>query len=392
MASVELTGLACLRRTPPPLPHNRIHCSRVWCRAQMPPGLDPAAGDLKQARAIRKRLQLFSLASVSMRMVLHLATQRRKSSSSNGDREDIEGGGSAPPPLRITDFGAGSGHLGLILAWAGAVALGDGAVAVTLLDRKGFGCDQSERRVADAGLAGSVAVVEMDALEYTSPVDLGVSLHSCGVLTDIAHQACLDQRAAFVLCPCCYGQLNDMYSGVDTILAPFLPAPPRQPVCLSHAPAHRYSLCFFFFLFRRSAPFLLTGAFTAALCVGIGAAGPTPAGSPGRAQMGGGRPAWPGTSACLWQAAPTFRRSRARTGSAPPGTLARIPTTCWRSGRCRPSTPTDWPPPGSEGTPHCSTRCTPSRAPRKTTSSSGPPSRAESSALPRASSRTPGGV
>ena len=96
MASVELTGLACLRRTPPPLPHNRIHCSRVWCRAQMPPGLDPAAGDLKQARAIRKRLQLFSLASVSMRMVLHLATQRRKSSSSNGDREDIEGGGECP--------------------------------------------------------------------------------------------------------------------------------------------------------------------------------------------------------------------------------------------------------------------------------------------------------
>ena len=176
----------------------------------MPPGLDPAAGDLKQARAIRKRLQLFSLASVSMRMLLHLATQRKSSSDPNGHREDTEGGRSAPPPLRITDFGAGSGHLGLILAWAGAVALGDGAVAVTLLDRKGFGCDQSERRVADAGLAGSVAVVEMDALEYTSPVDLGVSLHSCGVLTDIAHQVCLDQRAAFVLCPCCYGQLNDM--------------------------------------------------------------------------------------------------------------------------------------------------------------------------------------
>lgn len=181
----------------------------------MPPGLDPAAGDLKQARATRKRLQLFSMASVSMRMVLHLAAQRRKC---NRDRtnNNNEGGANAnaPAPLQITDFGAGSGHLGLILAWAGAVALGDGAVAVTLLDRKGFGCDQSERRVADAGLAGSVAVVEMDALEYASPVDLGVSLHSCGVLTDIAHQTCLEQRAAFVLCPCCYGQLNDMaYAG-----------------------------------------------------------------------------------------------------------------------------------------------------------------------------------
>lgn len=77
----------------------------------------------------------------------------------------------------------------------------------TLLDRKGHGITQAEGRVISAGLDDVVSLFEGDAGTYNSPFNLGVSLHSCGALSDVAQKVCLAAAAAYILCPCCYGQL-----------------------------------------------------------------------------------------------------------------------------------------------------------------------------------------
>lgn len=76
-----------------------------------------------------------------------------------------------------------------------------------MLDRKGHGITQAEGRVISAGLDDVVSLFEGDAGTYNSPFNLGVSLHSCGALSDVAQKVCLAAAAAYILCPCCYGQL-----------------------------------------------------------------------------------------------------------------------------------------------------------------------------------------
>ena len=39
--------------------------------------------------------------------------------------------------------------------------------------------------------------------------DIGVSVHACGVATDLVLKMCVDQGADFVSCPCCYGKLQE---------------------------------------------------------------------------------------------------------------------------------------------------------------------------------------
>ena len=39
--------------------------------------------------------------------------------------------------------------------------------------------------------------------------DIGVSLHACGVATDLVINLCIKHKADFVCCPCCYGSLQE---------------------------------------------------------------------------------------------------------------------------------------------------------------------------------------
>lgn len=166
----------------------------VW--SQLPLGLDPAAGDLKPFRAARKRQQVLSVCRHSIRLLLALALLPP------ADPNAVK----ADKPFHIVEFGAGSGHVGLLLAHLCRCL--PGAWHVTLLDRKGFGITQMEARISDAGLADVASCIEGDCTDFIGrPFDFGVSLHSCGLLTDLAMQACVKASAAFVLCPCCYGQL-----------------------------------------------------------------------------------------------------------------------------------------------------------------------------------------
>lgn len=43
---------------------------------------------------------------------------------------------------------------------------------------------------------------------FKGKFDVGVSLHACGVATDLVIQACIENCASFVSCPCCYGSVQ----------------------------------------------------------------------------------------------------------------------------------------------------------------------------------------
>lgn len=45
---------------------------------------------------------------------------------------------------------------------------------------------------------------------FKGPFEIGASLHACGVATDIVLLHCLNRRARFVCCPCCYGSCHQM--------------------------------------------------------------------------------------------------------------------------------------------------------------------------------------
>jgi len=44
---------------------------------------------------------------------------------------------------------------------------------------------------------------------FNGAFDIGVSLHACGVATDLVIQKCIQNSASFVSCPCCYGSVQE---------------------------------------------------------------------------------------------------------------------------------------------------------------------------------------
>lgn len=185
--------------------HGSVHCSPLSvgnCEVpestidweSLPPGVDPSFGELKGYRAQRKRDQVQSLA----RIVCAVAEK--------GDR--------------IVEFGAGSGHLGILLAH-----LLPGC-HVVLLERNAFRLELARKRVEAAKLP-NIELCATDATEFNrkaiaalygdpglklfraqsgdsalprSPdssrpssanntqraaFQIGVGLHTCGLLTDV---------------------------------------------------------------------------------------------------------------------------------------------------------------------------------------------------------------
>jgi hypothetical protein len=208
--------------------------------SEIPSSLDPAHGELQPARAFRKRRQVEALVRASLpvidRMALQLQKARDEQTRAGGGGSGVGGGGGKGDDgeecvsgsgcggengggsdrgglVHVVDFGSGSGHVGLLLAW-----LRRSSCFVTLLERKEFGCASAWRRASAAFGLDAVdervcvcckALHEFALQGGPSPLfHVGVSLHSCGLLTDGALELCLLHRAAFVLCPCCYGQLT----------------------------------------------------------------------------------------------------------------------------------------------------------------------------------------
>lgn len=106
---------------------------------------------------------------------------------------------SAPLSLHMVDFGCGTGNLLLPLA-----ALLPGC-RFTGVDMKPAALQLLQARAAAAGLA-NVSVFQGMIEDFRQPFDVGLALHACGNATDHVLQLSVQQRAAFVVSPCCVGE------------------------------------------------------------------------------------------------------------------------------------------------------------------------------------------
>jgi SAM-dependent methyltransferase len=109
--------------------------------------------------------------------------------------------GVAAAPLRVVDFGAGSGNLSLPLAWA----LGERA-HVTAVDCKPRSASALAARASAAGLPLDVHVGRIE--DFDEPFDFACGLHVCGAGSDAALGAAARAGAAFLISPCCVGKLG----------------------------------------------------------------------------------------------------------------------------------------------------------------------------------------
>jgi len=107
----------------------------------------------------------------------------------------------ACPGQVIVDFCSGGGHLGIVLAYL----LPD--VIVYLVENKQESLMRAVRRVQALGLS-NCRFYQGNMDYFRGRFDIGVSLHACGVATDLVIQACIRNKASFVSCPCCYGSLQ----------------------------------------------------------------------------------------------------------------------------------------------------------------------------------------
>jgi SAM-dependent methyltransferase len=150
---------------------------------KLPSPLNPSHGELNTIRSIRKRQQIESMLVRFEELLSRL------------DRTD---------PLTVVDFGAGSGHLGLLLGYLYP------HFKIILAERKEYSVAVARSRITECGIT-NVAIYCGDArnigADFCSSFDIAVSLHSCGHLTDIILNLCAQMHSSFVLVPCCYGQL-----------------------------------------------------------------------------------------------------------------------------------------------------------------------------------------
>ena len=149
----------------------------------LPSGLDPfykETSKLPEDRALRKRQQIESVLYYSLPLI------------KDGDT--------------VCDFGAGAGHIGLLIAYFKP------SCRVVLVEHNPEKHEMVYGRIKHLESNGIYCSVDIyntieDFQRSGRPLDLGVSLHSCGLLTDMTLEYCVRKRAKYVLVPCCYGQI-----------------------------------------------------------------------------------------------------------------------------------------------------------------------------------------
>ncbi|XP_003701560.1 glutathione S-transferase, C-terminal domain containing [Megachile rotundata] len=104
----------------------------------------------------------------------------------------------------IVDFCSGSGHLGILIAYLLPYC------TVILLENKEESLNRAKERVKKLGLT-NVRFYQCNLDYFKGHFDIGVSLHACGVATDLVIQQCIRLNSIFVCCPCCYGSLHDCH-------------------------------------------------------------------------------------------------------------------------------------------------------------------------------------
>lgn len=147
--------------------------------ASLPPGLDPADGELDQERAKRKQDQVTSLLAHALDMLADRAA------------------------ASVVEFGAGSGHLGLLLAHLRP------EVRVCLVEIKEYSAERARQRIAALGAENCrVFCGSLDAFSATGEAfDMAMGLHTCGLLADAVLSLAIGRGSMVCLVPCCYGQV-----------------------------------------------------------------------------------------------------------------------------------------------------------------------------------------
>ncbi|XP_076070465.1 glutathione S-transferase C-terminal domain-containing protein-like [Mytilus galloprovincialis] len=147
----------------------------LW--SEVPEGVDPGL-DLPKKRLLRKCEQLENLVTA----VLELAKPR-----------DV-----------IVDFCSGGGHLGI------AVAHFLPECKVYLIENKEESLIRAKQRINKLNMK-NVVIYQCNQDYFRGKFDIGMCLHACGVATDMVLKQCLQNNASFVICPCCYGGIQNTH-------------------------------------------------------------------------------------------------------------------------------------------------------------------------------------
>nr|XP_045613989.1 glutathione S-transferase C-terminal domain-containing protein homolog isoform X1 [Procambarus clarkii] len=101
----------------------------------------------------------------------------------------------------IVDFCAGGGHVGIVAAYCLPEC------KVLLVENKEASLVRAKMRVEALELK-NVEFIQCNLDYFKGHFNIGVSLHACGVATDLVMLKCLKQKAAFICSPCCYGAVQ----------------------------------------------------------------------------------------------------------------------------------------------------------------------------------------
>lgn len=145
----------------------------------IPPSVDPETGGglYKTNRAERKRSQVNWLGYTLEHMV------------QDGDV--------------IVDFGSGCGNDALPLAFRFPNC------KFVLVDMKEFSIRMAQKRAEEAGL-NNVECLVSKIEDFDRPFQIGIGLHACGNATDFALLKVIQNKASYLMSPCCVGKLNTL--------------------------------------------------------------------------------------------------------------------------------------------------------------------------------------
>lgn len=104
----------------------------------------------------------------------------------------------------IVDYCSGSGHLGILLA----TVLPN--CEIILVENKEKSLERAKETIQKLNLK-NIFLAQCNLDYFKGKFNIGVSLHACGVATDLVIQNCIRNKAHFVCCPCCYGGIQDCY-------------------------------------------------------------------------------------------------------------------------------------------------------------------------------------
>lgn len=142
----------------------------------LPAAVSPKEGKMSTDRALRKQQQLNNL----VYMVLN----------------------QAKPGDKIVDFCSGGGHVGIVLAHMLP------SCQVILIENKELSLIRAKKRSDELGLS-NIWFIQANMEYFTGMFNIGVALHACGVATDMVIEHCIQTRASFITCPCCYGFIQN---------------------------------------------------------------------------------------------------------------------------------------------------------------------------------------